>query len=1656
MESKNLLIGGINKDVSPLKQGENSVREMINFVLLDNGGSMFSISNEEGTILFDKVTFPDGFKPIGYTVLDKDIIVVLVNGAFSQVGYIRQDDSELHPTYGYYHPSAPYDELSDSYPENNSELGFSLDYPVDCTSRKLINGHRILYFTDNYNPFGRVDLDSPPLVGNVADEVKLTFNQSIPTIKVKEIKENVSGTFQPGAYQVITRYVTETGGVTTFGVPSGVIPMVPTLRSGNINDYSGAFNDDEVINKNIVVEFTDVDTQFQELEIVLVYYEGETSVFNASIIAQVPINSDTIEYTITGINYENIIGITKQELNRVNVSYTRAKCISQKDNVLFLSNLSSDREDSFKDIQLAVNQTSVSYNVNEVQYNGRGESVTTSFLTLELIVAYISELTLLTLSFSNDIDASASTLGEYILLKSGNPSSSSITIDDNTIADNDTITIGVGPSQASIVITMETTDSDTIEKCPIGATDLETAINLAQTINESPNITEYSALVNGNSVSLFWNSLSPSSDGVTIVSSQVNISTTNFSGYSNVPYEVQPTSVQVIGKLINLTFPVSVTTLDRIRVNNVTSFGDEYTNGSEASFPISLGEEEGVSSDSLPLGYTDYLNEQFTYSFKTYKRNEVYSFGVTLLYKDGTSSPVFHIPANASYFNEVDFDNGKVEFPPTGVDSWGSFNTGETTGKLGTYVSQDTYPNDQFYPGDQLGDDNSTAIVGTYARNIRHHVMPSVENEPHFRYLSSSNAVVRLINLNFALNLPNYVLEDVQKVMFVRERRQNQTNKSIYAQGLVNRSCIMADDYDNNGEVRDGASNIVGGNDYNSVKSPYFVGEAPFFNNIIGASFEGFNQSRGSGSSIAGYVFPGSYDYGAFDPTAGGVLTYENGRRYLSEFLKDRGFFYSPEVVLFSGFRFNEGEVVSANMIPVLELKAKHNFINERQEWWKSNAGKDYLSNYYTADLFINYNDYVATPFGAGYRPKIDISRYVNAGKWRISALDKDEPGLVTSTRWSTSSLELKFDVDLALTSGMTTRLFRSAKYLDRDDPCFEFKCNSVEPTGRIENYDEANGIRNILYDIKSKNIRQYGQVSVGGFITIDTRKPFDLNNNKVLSFNNIYGGDTFITKFSFNNSCLIPYWPYRRLWGSAINRPDETSSGRTEGYANIDNVDLGGTTGGGPNKAHGQDYRTCSYYFVESNINTYYRHKPKQDEEEIAQNNQDYYPNEIDISVLNENFYGYLDNIRSYNAQYSYENNVKEYFVRGSTEQNTLTFENRVIYSETAANDDTLDTFRSFLVNNYYDLPSNTGPIWDSFVSMNTLFLHTTKSLWMTFAEPSATLSGGNIDEIVLGAGGLFNRPSKEMITTEGGYGGTISQYGGFNTRVGYIFPDILQGKVFGLLVGEKGTPYLKELSEEGMQTFFKQLGNGLISFNGQIDEGKLKTPNLIDNPYNGIGINSCYDQNLKRFIMVKHGAEGFTMSLSSLSMKWFEHTYFPQVMIPYNNQLFFIKDGVTWEMNKGRRGHYFDSYHDSVVEFVCNFQMIKKTFKALQIDSESFDGTRKVRDDCFHKMMVYNSRQNTFEKKLKQANTFNVQALSDETLIKFRNDEYRVAIPRDSVDDNNADIFDPSNSDFTKLFREKIKGEYAIFLLTYENDENDYRFVVNSTTVNFDTNER
>jgi len=1451
MEEVNRLIKGLNTDVHPSMQPENTMRDCWNFVPMDTGGNAFAVTNESGTVLMDNIVFPTGFSVIGSKVLDNDIIVILAHAdGYSQVGYIREDG-----TTSQYHAVAPYNPATLSVPNNNSEFGFSLLHPVDCEARKLINGNRILYYTDNNVPFGQVNLDNPPEVGSVISTSSLAFTQKVPYITITNINENVASTIKAGAVQFTTRYVTSAGDTTNFGLASNLISLTKSYKIDGVDQYEGAYATAGTIGKSLDLTITNVDTQYNELELIAIYYEDD--ILKACVVETIPISTDEIVTTYTGPVTEGMIDLTLEELRKMSVSYTKAKCIAQKDNTLFLSNLSSPNTGNDEMLQRIANKVEVSYSVHEIPFSNRGET------------------------------------------------------------------------------------------------------------------------------------------------------------------------------------------------------GDQ--------------------------DFTDYVEELNTLE-KGYRRNEVYSLGFYLLYKDGTKSYNYHIPGKSIAATTV----GKKP-SPTWVTS---YRTGEHSAILGTFISTVTYPNNQQYPGNTTsGDDNRVGIVGPTGleRNVRHHLMPSLEIEPHYR-VSSGTTYIRTLDLsfNFTENIPTNILASVDSIVFTRERRNTAQNKSLHAQGIINRMVASADDYNNDSYVDNTVS--VGG-----IPTGYIKTEMPLFNNLESISFTGDQLEWTSAHTNGGVAYP-NFTNNCF-PTG----TYAEGTKLNTEIFNRHIMFHSPETDLNTESPAVQAEnFQGAFFNPSLILTGTY----EQKSFGSDTWGKlhdsligtiEYLEDYMYADYHGSFKNYATSPLSSLSKPSIVAGRTTLPSVDRVEeALDISNLGFLTSTRWSNGGFEAVCNTDFSEEGGTTFSIKNNinAEVLHGINDGITVYDTSYTEIIEGSGVEATTGtLQRILYNLETVNGAQYSSIGYGEYIPIGRREAYVIQQGSVVFrtlYNYVGGGDTIISKYAFTNGNLIPYFPFTSKYGNlfadqtAINNPSNllskvggdlsshSENGRDATYVQIDEI----IKGGGNNQkgtACGWDFRSTTYFFVESDINTNFRHNDGVNK---------YYPKNTAIDVLSGHVPYFGQNNQLYNNIYSYENTVITSYPKTSTTTIINSFENRTIYSEKASSDETLDSYRIIPQNYYYDLPAHTGPIWDSFVLFNQLFLHTPKSLWRTFAEPAATLQGANISDVVLGVGGLFARPSQEIFTATGGYGGTISQFGGVHSNIGYIFPDVLQGKIFGLVVGENG-PYLKELSEEGMQSFYHiNMPLELTSFSTGLNFNNVNSQNayLIDNPFMGIGFSGGYDFKLKRFWIIKHPTydinddvvdAGFTLSYSTILNNWFSfHNYSPNLIWSLGNRTLFIQNNDVnnndtancWEMNLGEKGSYFNAPYPfpSKIKLSSAAEIgMNKVYQNLDIKSFSQNGTLKVRDDNFNLIQVYNDKMNSGELYLVPGNTFAPTKNFDEVFYKYRNDEYRVAIPRDSVIDNSDNINILTNLDSSQTFRERIKGIYANFALTYNNTDN-YNFFLKQINIIFNKNIR
>ena len=252
--------------------------------------------------------------------------------------------------------------------------------------------------------------------------------------------------------------------------------------------------------------------------------------------------------------------------------------------------------------------------------------------------------------------------------------------------------------------------------------------------------------------------------------------------------------------------------------------------------------------------------------------------------------------------------------------------------------------------------------------------------------------------------------------------------------------------------------------------------------------------------------------------------------------------------------------------------------------------------------------------------------------------------------------------------------------------------------------------------------------------------------------------------------------------------------------------------------------------YIVESTDNIALRHAESDDSL--------YYPGSIAKDVLSisgrTSDLNHIDNLK-YNNNYSANNDLRTAFPLPLRDVLQNDFPTRTHRS--AKNDTTsiIDNYRIFLANQFKDLPKNRGELWKLSSFNNLLYFHMQESLFAAQGKQTMSMKDGS--EAFVGSGDIFTQDPNELIQTEGGFGGTQSQYATLTTRYGYFFVDQSAGKVF--MMKES----LDEISKLGMRNWFKDNLPFVLSPFGVSD----------DNPLLRFGLHCTYDAKFKRILLTK-----------------------------------------------------------------------------------------------------------------------------------------------------------------------------------------------------------
>jgi hypothetical protein len=1026
------------------------------------------------------------------------------------------------------------------------------------------------------------------------------------------------------------------------------------------------------------------------------------------------------------------------------------------------------------------------------------------------------------------------------------------------------------------------------------------------------------------------------------------------------------------------------------------------------------------ANDNEDNEFSDYKNEKFVHDKRTYRRGETYSFALGVVFKDGSESFAYHIPANDHTTAGNDVTATKIP----------AVNLGGGTGTLGTYISTNTYPlasapEDPLYPGTTP---TFTDVAAGYVDNhIRHHLMPTLQQHAHFNNNGGlgvgGDEFISLLSLDFTFNeaFSEELLEEIQDVRIYRERRSTPENRSMLAQGIATGMVATHQRYrdkswrpqndDYKGEAID-VSEVY-------KKAPVFGGvelqNHVYENDNPGSNFDAAKGAGFTFTPIENAAAPGNKSYQV-----------SNVKQMC---------FHSPETQLAEGVFLNQAELGGCSVQDEMSLKGPSTIQFFEAPIVGNRPAAPIRSGYETFNAFTWYTDFQGWEAVVPTTKKIRFTQSIEHGE--VVKIKSDDPEITDLNFVNTYSTGFQY-IDIYSDETPTETINISPDVgirveMNEGKNNRGFNLTDGVPSEILGINTQGGVYKTKLINITKETLQnQYGQITASEYISVDTVFDegdvlADLSAPGFVS-KEMHGGDTYITKFAITNKQV-----WRRVLPFENGFTSTFYNGKTAAAGQVvtDNDDNGDyfMDAGSPIDdiitRKGDEYHSLGYFFVESNIHSEFRH------EIVNQETNDsipFFPRKGFTDILEappEN-----DDSRGYNVQYSFENASRSIFTPTIFTETISRWGGRLIYSDRSEEDDVADSYRIFSQFNKYDLQKDTGDIWNIFVHNNILYSHTPKSLWTNYVN-AITQQSTDLGQVILGTGGLFNPPSRQMFTSNGGFGGCISQWGGVHTPFGYLFPDVLQGKVF--MLGQS----LEEVGLQGMGQFFD---NNLSE--------DLKE-DYIDNPFdpNSAGILGVWDSELKRAILTKRGtSKDFSISYSPIAKAWIsKHSYLPNVYAERDNEFFAITNGATAQVhqhNRGNHGNFYGSlYPFKITAILSEGATMEKSFDNVNVHSTCYDSVTGFEEfETFKQMIAENDYQSSGLITINTTNDFNPTLANDEILGRWKKNHFQVAVPRDGQNQLEEVVDQWKNSS-------RMKSKFLSIELIYPNSVLDSK----KLTVNF-----
>jgi hypothetical protein len=1512
MEQKQpkLFSKGLFTDTNEEFQPEGTYRYMLNGILESINGDKGSITNELGNqecFTLPEIYIYNNYILIGACLLtDNRIVLFLTNDSNSIIGIQNTD--------------CTFDVLIDT-----ACLNFDSSKPIDCLF-KLHNGcDYYIYFTDNLNKYKSINLNNlsqykPDGVNWDCGLMNMSPDFNIPDIYFTKILKG--GLLKIGAYQFTLRYLDDNSNPTNWCFVTNPIyitqpPENTTDLLMNNGGYLNVANLDGFFytNKSIELQIENLDTRYKYYQLgILESTNGLSTINGAYITNNITIESSSDTFVLSEINpLKGINSTDPSEITVPNLFVNIVAAHTQVENKLIIANHTEQVKD-WSDFQRAANEIQTEYFV----FKGDDISSEDSCdgYTISEGVTDTTEIISVTTEGTEYLNTEVEDL--FVLVDSVNNSFNPILL----------TTVNSAPTVALTNPYDVLTGFYTVPLTYGGYYQFTYVIDIICLDNIDPkDVWVLDAQLKLNNTSTIGSIVSRSGTGNETITITSGILTLSELDTVSLHIDIFPTGTTPGNVSMNVTLSA---------LGSLTYSGIIYDNNKNYSLPV-------VSYDN-----------------KTYMRDEVYALGIVYVFKDGSESPVMHIPGRIkigtpdnvddtstalsvtidgytydtnkghNYWNGLgdlggpgdvynvdaisnDWDNREYSIGVTGgslyQDTSGAFEqqteiskceyVGDTScmnsvtlerwehvntsiknetfvpistgckhtydiieeGAMGYYDANTTYPDIRdctglpIFPHDEIVTEIEGEMITTYImHNIRHHMIPDARKVP-IHSDDEENPSSESCHENFDLypigikytnvTIPTGFEDEIQGYYFVRGDRAG--NKTVIDKGWMNVTDVTFG-VNKNYEI----GGISEKDDRTIEQNKWFL--TPGWKN-------GF-ASPASGDT--------KYDFKKAPQISGwNVTEFFSPKSSMNEIANLGGDYYKMERTLYGWFNIrskivdesDQTDWVSGPLSNTTDEKWKlcmyggfnksrlprqYTFTNRENMWYAPYKlpiqGSEYQI-YNENNLSTVFNNFKL--LNTDHRQTMMISKlfYSSENSNECNCSKPQQTAKYSGGNIITSGVEDIIpwdDIPGSATNGHTAGVGWAPSLWEITDHKWIQEGQQTNPWGEIgAQFDKPEGSSHFCRHLYSPyayyvalkvDIKPYQKLESIKYIRTTN---YLIETDPTTCFGTadafyVAGGDCFITRQQLYKSYAV--FELNDAGDGSANTKDKLAGSLLWGY-------------------------------VESEINSHYRHKESGDDYYV-------YPwNTIDDTIyqsvdeLQKALRNQIEQLYHYRLDYSKDNDDRQYFPLADQfsycSDCSGRFPNMVYYSDTSFQDEIRDFYRVFKVNNNRTIPADTGDITNLIIKEQQLMAFTSNNLWKFNISPQQLQTNNDVVQVGQGAF-LATKPVKLFDNKQGtSRGGCEFKFSGTFADDSYFWVDSKSSRVYRMQQS------LEEVSLVGNNRFFRN--NLGIKFLEQFRSlsGGLEYPILATTSPMGVGYHSVHDPQFNRYILHKRD---FTITAAGL----------------------------------------------------------------------------------------------------------------------------------------------------------------------------------------------